>query len=295
MSSGNMAGRALRVFGMVIGFGLGLGVLSPTVAEAAPTATAQDELYWAFSACSNGLETHYDHKKQEGFAEYKERKAKAVKADASITSFNGKVKDRFAVQEWLKKCDVDLAAQSTAANAHQRAEEQVRLAGFACSDGKKGNDEGQTKYSAAKDAALKADPNIVKDDHGGGQTVGQFFAACDKEIPAAIAARKKDEAEMKKFHEEQAKKSQEEHKKAQEEAEKYAAKMKKLLKGDRWRIWDREGDPSDYPGDHVQVASYWDYTVTPANTSFSCTVRYRFKGNKLVKKSKSGTGCILVD
>jgi len=273
----------------VVSFVLGLGVLSPQVAEAAdPNATAVDEMYWAFTACKKGLEGRFDDDKQRGNAEYKERKAKAVKADASITSFTGKVKSMFVMQEWLKKCDVDLPAQAAAAAVHEQAERDANQASIACSAAKReATDEAFTKYTGLRDRAKKL-PAIVNESHGNGRTVGQMFTDCDKEIPAAIEARKKAEADAKKFQEEQQKKYEAEKKKQEEEDAKIAAKMKKLLKGDRWRIWDREGDPSDYPGERFQVASYWDYTTTSSLTNLSCTIRYRFSGNKLVRKTKAG-------
>ncbi len=215
-----------------------------------------------------------------------------MKADSSITSYTGKVKSMYVMQEWLKKCDVDLAAQAVTAAAHAQAERDVNEAYFACLAAKRDPSEAAlAKYAAIRDRAKKF-PTIVNDPRGNGRTVGQLFADCDKEIPAAIEAQKKAEADATKADEERRKKDEEERKKREEEEAKTIAKMKKLLKGDRWKIWDREGDPSDYPGEHIQRASYWDYTSTLSTTNLSCTVRYRFKGNKLVKKTKAGLGCL---
>lgn len=282
-----------RVFGL--SSVLALGVLSPRAAEAAPNAVAEDEMYWAFSACSKGFDARFDNDKLSANVEYKERRAKAVKADASITSFTGKTKGRYAVPEWLKKCDVDLAKVAAEAGKHQQAEVHVRQASFACSDGKKGDEAALAKFSSLKARALETYPAIGSEQHDGSTTISQFFAACEKEIPAAIESRKKHDADVKKFQDDQLQKSREASAKAEAEDAKHEAQMKKVLKGDRLKIWGREGDPSDFPGNKIQLASYWEYEVTPSGTSMTCTVKYAFKGNKLVRKSKSGTGCILVD
>lgn len=288
----------VRGFARVFGLSsvLALGVLSPRNAEAAPNAVAEDEMYWAFSACSKGLDARFDEEKHSAHVEYKERRAKAVKADASITSFTGKTKGRYAVPEWLKKCDVDLAKVAAEAGKHQQAEVHVRQASFACSDGKKGDEAALAKFSALKARALETYPAIANEPHGATTaTIGQFFAACEKEIPAAIESRKKHDADVQKFQDDGLQKAREASAKAEADDAKHEAQMKKVLKGDRLKIWGREGDPSDFPGTKIQLASYWEYEVTPSGTSMTCTVKYAFKGNKLVRKSKSGTGCILVD
>ena len=73
------------------------------------------------------------------------------------------------------------------------------------------------------------------------------------------------------------------------------ASKRMLLKGDRQSIWERQGRPDGFAGENVQSASTWEYRRVPQGTSFVCTLKYVFKGNKLVRKSKSGTGCVLVE
>lgn len=67
------------------------------------------------------------------------------------------------------------------------------------------------------------------------------------------------------------------------------------LKGDRQSIWERRGGPDSFAGENVQSASTWEYRRIPPGTSFVCTLKYVFRGNKLVRRSKSGAGCVLVE
>jgi hypothetical protein len=153
-----------------------------------------------------------------------------------------------------------LTAPTTAAAAPTaKALKEARQASVSCVQAKSGGDEKHfADYRAAKERAIKSDNTVLRELHVAGMTYGDLFAACDRDIPAAIRVRRE-------------------------------------LKGDRYAIWEREGDPDDFPGDALHSASSWDYRRIPPGTSFVCTIRYAFRGHKLVKKSKSGTGCVLVD
>jgi hypothetical protein len=257
---------------------LGVALMASCAAKAAPlNETAEYELYWAFAACDDG-----------NLTKYQDRRAKAVKADPSITSFTGKVKSTYSVPEYLKKCDVDLPKRVAEQERRERAEREISRARDVCDHAKKEGTEAElAKYKAAKEKANAIDPAMVK--------ASTALTECDKAIPAAIEAENKRQADHKKKLEDLAREHKEAEKKAQEEEAKHLAAMKKVLKGDRWRIWQQHGDPWDFPGEKIQAAAYWDYERTPENTSFTCTVRYAFSGNKLVRKTKSGTGCIYVD
>jgi hypothetical protein len=63
------------------------------------------------------------------------------------------------------------------------------------------------------------------------------------------------------------------------------------LKGDRKKIWEENGEPSDYEGEDPAKSASWTYQYNVTDELEACTFVYRFRGNRLASSAKRGLGC----
>lgn len=160
----------------------------------------------------------------------------------------------------------------------------------------------------AKVAELEKWKKLAFDEHPGlakvvvsspdahGKTYAEMLQSCVKDGQGKHAAQSAHEEKTRKEMDEASRRQAE--KVAKEQAAERAAlkvryaKLRKKLKGDRVKVFDKKGEPDDFTG-ALETAPVWSYdggTYHDADL-IPCTWTYKFKGNKLVDQSKKGPGC----
>ncbi len=119
------------------------------------------------------------------------------------------------------------------------------------------------------------------------KTFSEWVTFCEARLAGDTATAQKRENEL---ADERRKRAEDERRRIEEGRKKIAA-IVASLKGDRQRIYQKEGEPSDYSGTR-EASPEWIYrsslTDAPHRT---CTKTYRFKGDKLVDVKQHGNGC----
>lgn len=162
-----------------------LAIVAPRTVQAADTVDPAEELYWAFHACDDGLQdTATPAQRVKALDDYRFRKGRAVRADASVTKI-AKTRE-YAVKEWLHRCDTALpkvAAQSKKLAAREEAE--LALTQCKAVTDRASLEQAEADYRAFKgnkESALRHDPKVK---------ARRELQDCDKRVSDWIAKRRR--------------------------------------------------------------------------------------------------------
>jgi hypothetical protein len=158
-------------------------------AQAGSRETAEDELYWAFHACEEGVRDGAEPlRRLQLLDDYRFRRARAVRADATVLK-TARVRE-YVVREWLARCDVAFPRQVDAGRKEAaQSEAQAALAQCKSATERGSLDAAEADYRAFKEKsknALKLDPKLAQK---------KDLAACDKRVSDWLAKRREVEAE----------------------------------------------------------------------------------------------------
>jgi len=125
------------------------------------------------------------------------------------------------------------------------------------------------------------------------RTYAEWFAACEAGLVEKHDKLTKKQSGAKKAFDQGVERQANQRQEQQARADARTKKLREGLKGDRLRIFDKLGEPSDYAGD-IAKAAVWTYehnTLQGATTTGTCKTTYKFSGDKLVDTQKRGNGC----
>jgi hypothetical protein len=166
--------------------------------QAGTRESAQEELYWAFHACEEGVRPDLEPlRRLQLLDDYRFRRARAVRADGAVLKLP-KVKE-YAVREWLARCDVTFPRQAEIGRKEAaRVEADAALAQCKSATERGSIDAAEADYRAFKEKsrnAMKLDPKLPQK---------KDLIACDKRVAEFLAKRREIEAEaLKRMHAEQ--------------------------------------------------------------------------------------------
>jgi len=215
-----------------------------------------------------------------------------VAADPNIRTYGGEIRG-MKVSEWISKCEKELPAKVQTQTQTRALTTALTNAYGRCDSARENStvfdlDESVKSFATLKAAAITANNGPTFTIKFEGDDPAKHFAACEKQMSdrrAMLVKRDSDvatarSADAKKFSEEQA---------ARREAE--AAKLKQRrasLKGDRGRIYDKYGEPTNWDGDLDKTPEWrWHLTKTKRGIEGDCVTVVKFKGMKKVSETQT--------
>jgi hypothetical protein len=272
-------------------------------AAADPSPEAQQQLGWALQYCE----------KRNPY-EYAKSRDAALKLDASLRQFGGKIRGKWVANEMLAKCEREMPALGALQEklaAIKKKEAELKSACWSAS----ASDESTMQRVKALRASLVAEMSGYTGKYEQPDRFGDYSSVSHPNV--AIAECDRDiEAKTRKWKEQEAKNAAEQAanaaRKARADAEKAAEEKRNqaaiaALKGDRASLYKTRGAPSYQRGTtFVQAlrAPRWEYVneVTVGGTysddgesdtehRLICVHRFDFTGDKVAKPAKVGPGC----
>jgi len=258
----------------------------PATALADPKKEAIDAMSWGLQYCKDALNPDHsvDDAKQ-NYDKFKARLDTAVAADPSIRTWTGQLRG-MKVNEGIAKCEKEIperiAKEMGALKTENRDGALVRGCWAAKQMALAGHSDDWADYEKKKAEAIKENKGPLTGD------VADQLAKCEAQHAADEEAGKKQNAEF------QA--ARDKHEQEQiAEGKKRVAEEKKLrasLKGDRARIYDAYGKPTNWDGELGTTPEWrWFLDKTRMGYEATCWTYVRFKGNKKVKEWKDGEAC----
>lgn len=267
-------------------------VATPALAD--PKPEAMEAMKWGLDYCKDGLKPEKDLSDTEGFAsKFQARLKTATAADPSIRTFNGEIRG-MKVSEWIPKCEKELPAKVQRLTQSKAVRDAVGAAYQTCNFSRANGtveamDKSIAEFAKQKANAIAVNKSATFAEKVDGEDPAVRFAACEKQMTERRAAYVKRDADQATERAAADKKRQEEQaaaEKRQAEAEK---KRRASLKGDRLKIYDKYGEPTNWDGDLDKTPEWrWHLTKTsPSGIEADCLTVVTFKGMKKVRETET--------
>jgi hypothetical protein len=79
------------------------------------------------------------------------------------------------------------------------------------------------------------------------------------------------------------------------EQKKHLEALSQRLKGGRLEVFNQYSEPDKFEGGSVETATKWIFRRFVDQTHSFCDIEFRFKADRMIKKTKVGQGCAFVD
>ena len=266
-------------------------------AHADPKPAAVDAIKWGLDYCKDGLKPEKDlGETQELYSKFQARLTTATAADPSVRTWSGEIRG-MKVSEWIPKCEKELPAKIQSATASKSVSDAVKDAFHTCTFSRAGNtveamDKSIAEFQQKKAAAIAVNKGPTFAQKVDGEDPAAKFAACEKQMTDSRASFVKRDTEYAAAQAAGQKRLAEEAAAREKAAAERLKKLRASLKGDRLKIYDKYGEPTNWDGDIDTTPEWrWHETRTLGSIEGDCVTTVRFKGKKKVGETESGIAC----
>lgn len=267
-------------------------VATPALAD--PKPEAMDAMKWGLDYCKDGLKPEKDLSDTEGLAsKFQARLKTATASDPSIRTFSGEIRG-MKVSEWIPKCEKELPAKVQRLSQSKAVKDAVTSAFQTCNFSRANGtveamDKSIAEFAKQKANAIAVNKSATFAEKVDNEDPAVRFAACEKQMSERRASYVKRDADQATERAAADKKRLEDQAAAEKKAAEAEKRRRATLKGDRLRIYDKYGEPTNWDGDLDKTPEWrWHLTKTsPSGIEADCLTVVTFKGMKKVRETET--------